>query len=216
MLEAIKEVEPILMLILGWLFGLLTSPIVERVRRHYRRKDLTHAVVDEMEGLQVTMAFVAYQIRVRQAQVTDDFLDMVLPIFETKRLDPNEHIVENIKSLRMSPEAERAERHKAARKPNSGLTLRQYAVPLFTAQVSDLAICSVDFQRKVLRIRHHLDLYNQIVPQAQSQFDKTFNRPDPDDLRILKANQESAYASAGTQAEIVMSSIGDLRRKYAP
>ena len=65
-----------------------------------------------------------------------------------------------------------------------------------------------------LRIRHHLDLYNQHALTAQSQFDKTFDGPTPYNLEVLKVNQERQLESARTQAEIIIGAIGDLRREY--
>ena len=54
--EYLKQIETILTILLGWLLGLLTPGIAERIRRPYRRRDLMWAVVDEMLGIQHTMA----------------------------------------------------------------------------------------------------------------------------------------------------------------
>jgi hypothetical protein len=104
--------------------------------------------------------------------------------------------------------------HQGPRKPNVGITLRQYAIPLFATQIADLAICSLDFQRSVLKIRCHLDLYNQLVTYTQSLFERTFNNPSPEDREALITNQEQAYYDAGNRAEIIMQEIGDLQKRY--
>jgi len=213
--EYLKHVEPILLILLGWLLGLLAPGIAERIRRPYRRRDLIHAVVDEMLGLQHTMATVAHRIRARYADVSDAFLDKALPIVEGYHgPDRNENFILGLRESRGLPEARRAAAHQALRKPNVGLTLRQYAIPLFATQIADLAICSLDFQRSVLKIRYHLDLYNQLVPYTQSLFDKTFNNPSPDDREALITNQEQGYRDAGMRAEIIMQEIGDLQKRY--
>jgi hypothetical protein len=50
---------------------LLTPGLAERIRRPYRRRDLTQAIVDEMLGLQYTMAVVVYNIRERLVAYPD-------------------------------------------------------------------------------------------------------------------------------------------------
>ncbi len=101
------------------------------------------------------------------------------------------------------------------RKPNVGLRLPQHSVPLFVTQIADLTICELDFQRSVLHIRDHLDLYNQIGPYTQSMSEKTFNNPMPEDRAALITNQEHAYRDAGIRAEIIMRAVGDLRERYS-
>jgi hypothetical protein len=199
----------------GWLLGVLTPGIVERIRRPYRRDDLTRAVVDEMLGLQYTMAILAHRIRAFFAEASDAFIDEVLEIVEKYRgPDRDENYINALKGSRSRPETIRAEVHRAMRRPNVGLTLKQYSIPLFVAQIGDLAICSRDFQRAVLHIRYHLDLLNQDVISAQSLFDKTFSKPTDEDREALIANQEHCYRDACTRAEIIMRAIGDLQKHY--
>jgi hypothetical protein len=173
------------------------------------------AVVDEMLGLQYIMANVAYGIRVRRAAVSDAFLDEILPILECYQgPDASPRLVEGIRVIRSYPEAERAALDCGLSRPNVGISLRQYSVPLLAAQMAELAICSLDFQRAVLHIRNHLDLFNQFVLYTQSLFEKTFDKPTPGDWKALATNQEEAYHDAGTRAEIIIRAIGDLRKQY--
>jgi hypothetical protein len=214
-LEYFKQLDTVLTILLGWLLGLLTPVIADRIRRPYRRRDLMRAVVDEMRGLQHTMAVVAYQIRARHAEVSDAFLDEILPILDAyKGPDCNEEYVEAMKKTRCLPEEQRKAVYEARQNPNVGMSLRQYAIPLFATQMADLAICSLDFQRAVLNIRYHLDLFNQLAPYTQSLFDKTFANPSPADRIALIANQEKGYGDAGKRAEIILQAIGDLQKRY--
>jgi hypothetical protein len=215
MVEYLKQLTPILQILLGWLLGLFTQSIAERIRRPYRRRDLTRAVVDEMLGLQHTMALVAFLVRKRYSNVSDAFLDEILPIVEGYRgPDRDEKLAEALRKSRSLPQEERAAVHDALRKPNVAMGMRQYAIPLFAAHLADLAICTLDFQRSVLKVRYHLDLYNQCVYYTQSLFEKTFNKPSPEDREALVTNQEQGYRDAGLRAEIIMQEIGDLQKRY--
>jgi len=214
--EYLKQLETLLTILLGWLLGLLTQGIAERIRRPYRRRDLVRAVVDEMLTLQHTMAIVSHRVRARRADVTDAFLDEILPIVEGhKGPDHNEDFAKGLRESRKLPEADRATVHLAIRKHNVGLRLPQYSVPLFVTQIADLTICEPDFQRSVLHIRAHLDLYNQIGPYIQSMAERTFSNPTPEDRVALIKNQDEACRDAGIRAEIIIRAIGDLQKRYS-
>jgi hypothetical protein len=125
-------------------------------------------------------------------------------------------MVSSLSESRGSSQEERIAKYGAIHKPGVGVSLRQYGVPLFASQVNELIICGIDFQRRVLHIRQHLELFNQIAPYAESVLGRTFGNPTPGDRQALIENQEVAYRSAGTRAEIVMESIEELKFRYRP
>jgi hypothetical protein len=213
--EYLKHVEPALLILLGWLLSLFTLVISERIRRPYRRRDLIRAVVDEMLGLQRTMAIVAYLVRARYAALPDAFLDKVLAIVEgCHGPDRDENLIQALREFRGLPEGQRTAVCQARRKPNVGIALRQFAIPLFATQIADLPICGLDFQRSVLKIRYDLDLYNQLVPYTQSLLERTFDDLSPENREALISNQEQGYREAGQRAGIIMEEIGELRKRY--
>jgi len=212
MSEYLKSMEPILMLLFGWCMGLLAPAITEKIRRTYRRRDLIAAVTDEFAGLQYTMALVAHRIRGRNSELTDEFLDRIIPVVESYHgPERDERLIETVKGSRQGTEAERATVHKALRKPNSSLMVRQYASPLFVTQLADLAICPISFQRVVLNVRYHLDLYNQSVPYLQSLSDKTFGALDAENHALVLGNLEQGYRELGERAEITLEAINRVK-----
>jgi hypothetical protein len=217
MLDYLKEFATVFTILFGWLLGLLTPGIAERIRRPYRRRDLMQAVIDELLGLRHTMAVVSWQIRAKRTKVTDSFLDEILPIFENYHgQDRDEEFIAAMRRTRALPEEQRVALHQARRSPDVGIALRQYAIPLLSTQVVDLAICSLEFQRSVLHIRYHLDLYNQVVLYTQSFFDKTFGNLSEENLAAVRTNVEQGYLDAGLRAEIIMHAISGLQKRYAP
>lgn len=217
MIEYLETLQPVLMVLLGWALGLLTPAIAERIHRGYRRKDLMQAVVDELRGLQYTMAFVAYLIRSRNADVPDSFLDLVIPILENHQgPDRDERAIEHLRNLRKVSVQQRAVVHQSLQKPNRGLWLQQYALPLVGTQIADLAICPVAFQRSVLRIHQSLDLFNQQVPLLQSAFDRTFDNLSDENQTALRNNLEQGYQNLARRAETIIKAITTLQQEFAP
>ena len=68
-----------LSLMLGWLLGLLSPGITERIRRKYRSKELRQSLIAEMRDLRYRMANVAHRVSENQGLVTDELLDWLLP-----------------------------------------------------------------------------------------------------------------------------------------
>ena len=209
------EFNTVLTILLGWLLGLLTPGIADRIRRPYRRRDLMRAVVDEMLGLQYIMALLAYEIRSRHARLSDAFLNEILPIFEAYNgPDRIEGMVTVIKEARLLSEEKRKAAYQAIGKPAAAMSLRQYSIPLLATQIADLSICSVELQRSVLNVRYHLDLYNQVASYTQSQYEMSFSNPGPHDRAALVTNHENGTIDAGKRAETILHAIADLRNRY--
>ena len=111
------------------------------------------------------MILVAWKMRLRRGDVPDAFLDTAIGIVEAyKGPDSSERMAESLRNIRALRAEQRTAVSLTERRTNEGISLRQYAMPLFGAQVNDLAMCSISFQRAVLNVRSHLDLFNPSVP----------------------------------------------------
>ncbi len=215
MIEFLNSIGPLLLLLLGWLMGLVSPGIADRIRRGYRRRDLERAVLDELFGLQHVMAIVAYRIRARRMAVTNEFLDAIIPTVDKyKGPDRIEALIEAIKGARNLPEDQRAAIDKAMSRPNVSLALRQYSLPLIATQISDLTICSIAFQRAVLHVQFHLDLCNQFVPHSQALHDKTFSDLTPENRDAVIANLEQGFREYGDRAERIVEAIKAIDDQY--
>ena len=207
--------KQILMLLFGWSMGLFSPIIVDRIHRRYRRRELMQAVVDELSGLQFIMALVAWKHRVRNAEVTDDFLDrIVLPCAESYAgPDRDQGWIETLRRSRAMPENARKALHQSMRMPNQGMFLKQYGLPLILSQLTDLAICPLHFQRAVLHIRYNLDLFNQSVPLLQSLLERTFTELSSESRAEIEENLENGYRETGDRAELLVNAIARLKQQ---
>jgi hypothetical protein len=219
MLEYLKVLEPVLLVALGWAFGLLTPAITERIRRGYRAKDLTDSIVDELANLQYTMAALAWTVRAYYGDTSDAFIDRILPFIEAYR-GPNrtDGMAETMARLRAVPQQVREAAHlqyRAKQGPTAGINIPHYSLPLFVAQISDLAICSFAFQRAILHVRFHLDLLNQSSTYLQALFDKSYANPNPTDLTAIRANTETTHRAVANRAETIIEAINGVRAAAA-
>jgi len=149
-------VDKLLWLLLGWLFGLLSPGIAERIRRKHRRVDVARSVKDELSQLRYLMAVVAYTMRARSAQVSDDFLDWLRPIVRNYRgPEANSKFAEALDLSRSKlTEEQRRAIDTALNSPTRGLAVKQQFLPVVEAMTSELSICPLEFQRRVLQIKN--------------------------------------------------------------
>jgi hypothetical protein len=169
------------------------------------------AVVDEMHGLRFNMVWVAYVVRVQNLNVTNEFLDRILPVVEAYQgPDRDEKAIRNLKESRQLADVERAALHEKVRKPDVHKTVPQYALPLFVTQLADLAICPLWFQRGVLNVRFHLDLFNQLAGQMETWNEKLFGE-NLADRGVLKNNIHHRFRDLGERAEIIINAINTLK-----
>jgi hypothetical protein len=198
--------DPILHLVLGWLFGLLAPAIHDRIRRNYRANELKAAILAELHELQYKMASTAYILRDQVvADMPDEWLDWFLSILRNYRGPEPEppSFMKAVESIRAFP-AEVRRQTATPRLP--GLSLKEFSAPLLTAHLPDVTIFPVPFQAAILRIHSKLDGFNQHVRFLQEQFDKTFSATGSN-LEAVKMNLKKGYPDLADMAKKIAQAI---------
>ena len=206
----------ILYLILGWLSGIISPGIVERIRRAHRRRDLVRSILSELTSLQYMMAVVAYRLRSKLATVTDEFLDWFAPIVAhydgpEKPKGQEDRLAES----RTISEQQRREIDLQIQREGRGLALKQYSLPFLQSVSNELPICSLDFQRRVLHVIGRLDLFNQHVSFLQAQYMKTFEVPDSS-YEAVTTNLSEGYSRLAEDAEDIANTIAEIESLFRP
>ena len=210
--------ENLLHLILGWLLGLLTLGITERIRRRYRKRELMASVMGELADLQYVIAHVASLLLRHLAEETDESLDWLIPIvreYDGPSKIPG--VAEGLLRFRGIPEENRREDNLARRQQVVAIGLMKYDLPFLTAQTAELSICPLDFQRGVSWVKSQLDYFNQRVDFLRSEYEKTFDTAIVGSSRVvIETNITAGYKDLARRAEFIAKRIGDMRAKYRP
>lgn len=206
----------LLYLLLGWLLGLLSPGIAERVRRKRRERDLVVAIVGELTELQYTLATAAYRLRAKVGQATNEFLDRLLPVFRSySGPDANPKFVELVTQSRELDERLRQRAHLLIDGQDRGLALKRYEVPFLLSQANELSICSLDFQRRIFRVKGQLDLFNQHVLFVHGQFEKTFDASVMSTSSSeIERNLTEGYTRLATDAEYIVNLIDEIKSRH--
>ena len=206
----------ILSLILGWLIGIFSPGIVERIRRERRRRDLVRSILSELTSLQYMMAIVAYRLRSKLATVTDEFLDWLAPIvahYDGPEKPKGQE--ERVAKVREISQQQRREVDLYIESEGRGLTLKQYSLPFLQSVSNELPICSLDFQRRVLHVKGRLDVFNQHVSFLQAQYMKTFEVTGKN-YEAVTTNLSEGYSQLAEIAKGIANAIAEIETLFRP
>jgi hypothetical protein len=204
--------EPLATLLLGWLLGILQPAIVERIRKNYRRAELTVAIKSELHEMQYKMALVSHMLNIHLATATDAhlvWLGSIISNYTGPMRDDS--LSEKLSAFQAMPEKARHEELARGRNPHAPPAVLQYSVPFITAHLADIALYPVPFQAAILRITHHLDMFNQTVTYRQKLHDKTFDASLSAVSRAaVLSNFEHGCRLLATQAKLIADAIASL------
>ena len=206
----------ILYVALGWVLGIMSTVVVDLIRREHRRRDLMRSIVSELVDLQYMMAVVAYLMRRKDATIDDKFLDWLNPILA--RYDGPwklEKLKEALAKSRELPEEQRRQIHLHMIAEERGSALKQYSLPFLESVSNELPLCSLDFQRRVLHVKGSLDLFNQHVSFLQAQFMKTFAVADKNH-EAVRTNLSDGYSQLAGTAVGIADAISEIPSLFRP
>lgn len=161
---------------IGWALGLLSPMIIEKIKRHYKLKELRKAIQNELDELQYVLALTAYRLHDHNGELTDEFLNWFENTISNYNGDePKENFMELLPTLRNVPESERFSVIYPDGRNNIGVGLISQITPLLDAHINDIASMPLIYQSRLLRVKKRLHSYNQNVTFLQKKLDDTFN-----------------------------------------
>ncbi len=206
----------IVTLILGWLFGLLTTPITANIQRPRKRRELCSVLAREFRYLRGTMAIIAHRLGARVGSIDEEFLARIRPaVADLDEADEDRSSVAALmEDLALPPEQLRALGQLQA-VPGHSPRVVAYHLPLLESQISHLGLLPGSVQERVIRIQHHLGLYNGQVEYTMTQFALTFDSSIVgDNHQAVVSNIETSYRAladrATTITQLITSVLGDL------
>jgi hypothetical protein len=185
--------KTIIAIVLGWLLGLLSPPIVELIQRRHRRAELRRSLFIELEGLRLILAANVYNIAANNRAVNRELVELVEPILRSDKVfSESNKAADELGSLRQFTD-EQIANVMAAKKPAGALSLKKIAVPFLTSQLSSLYLFSPEFQRIALKICSRLAIINEEIEVAAFNYRKTFDRLPQQDHATVVTNFLQSY-----------------------
>lgn len=203
--STMDTLETIVLLIFGWLLGLLTPPIAEAIRRRKDLSEIKRALLIELQELQFRLMATVYLIAKKMGQYDRTLLMWMKPILERyEGANRADRILQSItQGIALTDEQLKVIADHAAGNPNKGLQLKKFHAPLLDGKLGQLGAFDVQTQNVLFEIRTHLNIINEDIDQYRFYFNQTFNSGLSEQNRtLIRENIDGSYENIGQQARI--------------
>lgn len=207
----------VVFLILGWLLGLLSPLIVDRVRRRYQINEVKQGIITELKEMKFRLVAAAYLLATRLGHFDRNLLVWISNTFqEYQGSEPKEETLKALQNLlKLSDQQLSALSDAVKFKPGGALSLKSQSLPFLDANISLLSMYPVDFQRRILEIRTQIDLLNQEIEDCRFFYGKTFDSGlSEENYKIVVDNTRKKYQLIEGAARRIADKISNLVSKY--
>lgn len=204
----------VLLIVVGWLFGLL-SPIITNYNSRIRNNtEILSALRVEMDELKFRLAASCYRINIHLGAVNRELLEWIEPILSNYTgINPSKLILDSIRSqLQLSDEqiANFVDTTKAD--SEIGLSLKKYNIPLLETNYSHVPGFSNSMQNKLIELRTNINMLNEEVDQARYYFNLTFKHELSDNNRdIVSINLKNTYTQYAALAKKIADQLDTIK-----
>ena len=152
-----ESLEKGLLILFGWLLGLLAPAIVDSIRKRREAKEVKIAVLPELHELQYRLAMVIYLIERRYGQINREFIEWIQPIMQGYRgVDSSVDSSKHIEFLLSLSEDQLAELAQITQTPGRGLSLKKYSLPFLDSKLASLTWFDETLRSQLLEIKYRI------------------------------------------------------------
>lgn len=181
------EIQAVLMLILGWLLGLLSPSIINYIQDKQKAIKIKKSLLSEMEECQIIMANVAYLIESKYVAINHKLFDDLINIYENYNgiNDYNDKLL-RLKKLKTTPkeELETMTEIQLYENMDKFLSFKKYDLPYLRSKINDISLLDENVQSNLLQLNFKLNLFNSEVEESKFHYQLTFSS------EVSEENQE--------------------------
>ena len=183
------------LLLLGWLLGLLSPLIVERVRNTQRRREVSAAILTELQDLKAYMAVTAHTIASHYGILDRELLTWVVSkttdYTGVAHLEADGMAEEARETLKLTDEQLQAQN--AQLKTRLGrrmLSLKKFDLQFLAAHLHDIAAHKPQVQHELFQVRTQLRMLHEHIDQVR-EFAMVVYRPGLEAVQYQAAIQNA-------------------------
>jgi hypothetical protein len=172
--ETLKDLDDILLVILGWLLGTLSPGIVRTIFLGYRRRELLVGLTNEFTELRFTLAAALYGSRSELREMDEETLRLIKPIILTYEGEDDRKLVDMFRRLTTQTDEIVVRSMNERATTTSGQWPMPYDLPLVEAHLPEMTTLPIRRQEQIGRVRAELKLFNEQVAYVRHLIDRTF------------------------------------------
>ncbi len=191
------EIQAILILIVGWLLGLISPSIINYIQDNKKATKMKKSLLSEIDECQIIMANIVYLIESKYIAINHKLFDDLINIYKNYNgINDYKDKLLRLNDLRNIPEKElekitELELYKNFDKFSS---FKKYDLPYLKSKMDDISLLNENVQSNLLQLNFKLNLYNSEVEESKFHYQLTFSSEISDgnqeiNKQILKEKQ---------------------------
>lgn len=183
-------------LVLGWMLGLLSPLILDKIKARRERRELAVAIRAEAEDLQYRLACVSFLLAQHCGAVSRDYLLWLRPkLAKYKGREPVESGSKFVEALLKASEDELlAMVNSMKAEEGVGLSLKLFQASLIESSLARLPKFPADYQSRIHEFRNQLNALSQEIERALERQRMTFDSSlGEQNLQRLRTDVEAKY-----------------------
>lgn len=204
--------QTILLLILGWLFGLLSPAVVDTIRLRRENVRGRTAIKAELDQLSEILVLAAFHARKAAGTIDRPFLEWLSLSLKRDNSAAARSLLRAVESgLSATSDDLSLTAELMATPADKATILQNYPAPLLDVRVAALWSFETTFQRKLLEIHKDLRLLADIVGLSREFFRLSFNEMSSANYDLAIGNLRQSYGNYAERAKIVVDHIERLK-----
>jgi len=203
----------ILYLLLGWLLGLLSPQLSERIKRYYQKNDLRIGIISEFKEIKVRLAMSVYLLTKKTGTFDKQLLEWLIKQLEGyEGGESTKNILEGLKKLSGKVDDKQLTAIQLLGfNEEKSYSLKKFYLPFLESKIDLLPMFGDKFRVLIFEIRSKIQSLNDEIDNAQFYYRKTFDSSmSAENHEIVRNNLESCHKNINTQFKLIVERINEL------
>lgn len=213
----LPELKDLLLIVFGWLLGLLAPAFTATILERRETKILKAALFTELRELQCRLAMLIYRVESSYGRLDKKFLSWVRSILTGyDGIYSDKSLLEAMDSILNLDDEKIALMQKInqQKKPNSGLSIKKLYISLLNQDAAFLSKLDSILHSQLLEIRARIGFMNEITDDSQYYFRLSFEQGvSSRNYEIANTNMINEYKNYISQARDVIDIISKILAK---
>lgn len=210
-------------LIIGWILGILSNIINEKLKRRSSKSDIKTGLKSELSELQIHLASVSLMSYCINGEFNKEYFDWVKPHYiksfkSAQSIFPKSSL-SKIPDMRELSDDQLFQLIKAAffKDPNDTspitFTYQTISIPFIDSKINEISLLDNELQSLLLTLKRDINFLNNDINQIWFFNSKTYDKPTENNLSILNANIKNLYGRIGRRSKQVVDNIDKILKK---
>jgi len=209
-------------LIIGWLLGILSAIVVEKIKQRSEKKEIKKGTITELRDSQIHLASVCYVTTFDYGEFNVDFLKWWKPYYTSlinsgdyDYLSRNKSMFDKLFDLNETDLSAYKNIVRANSNPKSSHIFKAMSTPYIDSKTGSISFFKEEYQSSLFKIKREIDFINNYGEQIWYYFTKTFDNPTQGNLQIINANLDGTFSNVAKRSKTTVELIEKFIKKYS-